>query len=170
GVFEEIGQVAVPTATVSFIDKNVNVNEESYTYRVQVIDSCGLLSDLSNEAQTILLKIQCDDVRKLNYLSWSPYQEFNGSVLGYNLYRGIDTLFSGAPIVFNSSGELSYEDLVEGVISIGKICYYVEAVESMNIYNFSELSRSNIRCITLPPLIFIPNAFTPGGINPIFRP
>ncbi len=170
GVFEEIGQVAVPTATVSFIDKNVNVNEESYTYRVQVIDSCGLLSDLSNEAQTILLKIQCDDVRKLNYLSWSPYQEFNGSVLGYNLYRGIDTLFSGAPIVFNSSGELSYEDSVEDIISIGKICYYVEAVESMNIYNFSELSRSNIRCITLPPLIFIPNAFTPGGINPIFRP
>ena len=40
----------------------------------------------------------------------------------------------------------------------------------MNTYNFSEISKSNEACITLPPLIYIPNAFTPEGVNPIFIP
>jgi gliding motility-associated-like protein len=40
----------------------------------------------------------------------------------------------------------------------------------MNIYSFSEISRSNETCSIYEPLIFIPNAFTPGGINPIFKP
>src|SRR5690606_22637904 len=54
--------------------------------------------------------------------------------------------------------------------STGKICYYVQAIEGMNVYGFSESSISNIRCSTVPPLIYIPNAFTPNGLNPIFKP
>ncbi len=170
GNFEEIDRIPVTGNLLTYVDTDVEVDRNSYTYRVQVIDSCGRPSSVSNEAKTILLSIDNDDVQKLNYLNWSPYHEFNGSIIGYNIYRGYDGIFSGPPIATLSTNELSFTDDVNSVVSTGKICYFVEAVESMNIYSFSEISQSNERCITLPPLIYIPNAFRPDGINKIFYP
>ncbi len=45
-----------------------------------------------------------------------------------------------------------------------------EAREAINSYNFSETSRSNDFCFQYAPMIFVPNAFTPNGENPIFKP
>ena len=170
GNFEEITRIGITGNSVSYTDTDVDVNASSYTYRVQYIDSCGLLGGFSNEAQTILLDIDYDDVLKINYLNWNPYQQFFGSILQYDLYRGFDSIFTGGAMASFTSGELSFTDDVSNVISKGKLCYYVEAIESMNVYNFSEISRSNIRCMTLPPIIYIPNAFTPDGENPVFMP
>lgn len=170
GVFEELEQMSVTSNQLSYIDTDVEVNESSYIYRVQVVDSCGRLSMTSNEAATILLTINNDEVEKINYLNWSPYYDFDGSILGYKVYRGIDGVFDLNPMVTLPNGHYSYEDDVSDVYSTGRICYYVEAVEGINVYNFSESSQSNIRCSTVPPLIYIPNAFTPGGLNPIFKP
>jgi hypothetical protein len=61
-------------------------------------------------------------------------------------------------------------DDVSLIQSDGEICYHVEAIESFNFYNFSERSRSNDFCFIYKPLVFVPNAFTPGGLNPIFKP
>lgn len=170
GVFNEIARIPVTSNLVNYVDEEVDINAESYTYRVQVIDSCGRPSVISNEAHTILLNIDNDDVEKLNYLNWNAYHEFDGSIIGYNVYRGYDGIFSGAPIATVSSNVLFYSDDVTDVVSTGKICYYIEAIESMNVYSFAERSQSNERCITLPPLIYIPNAFRPDGINKIFFP
>jgi len=170
GNFEEIDRIAIVGNSISYTDTDVDVNVNSYTYRVQYIDSCGLLGGVSNEAQTILLDINSDDLIKINYLNWNSYQQFFGSILEYNLYRGFDSVFNSPSLAVFTSGEVSFSDDVSNVISKGKICYYVEAVESMNVYNFSEISRSNIRCMTLPPIIYIPNAFTPDGLNPVFKP
>jgi gliding motility-associated-like protein len=52
----------------------------------------------------------------------------------------------------------------------GKICYVIEAIEGPNVYGFTEVSQSNVVCPVLPPLVFIPNAFTLGGKNPVFTP
>ena len=170
GIFEEIARVPVSSSQIAYDDEEVTVQELSYTYRIQTIDSCGRYGGYSNEARTILLTVDNDDVRKINYLFWNPYHEFDGGVLAYNIYRGIDNIFNGPPIATLPPGEFSFEDDVNAVYSTGKICYYIEAVEGDNIYNFSELSHSNQRCVTLPPLIYIPNAFMPDGINKIFKP
>lgn len=170
GVFEEIDQISAAGGTVTYVDSDVEVQEQSYVYRMQVYDSCGRPGAISNEAQTILLKMDNDDIQKLNYLYWSYYREFDGSILGYNVYRGYDGVFGGAPIATVSPTQLSFTDDVNNVVSDGRICYKVEAVESMNIYGFAERSFSNVACVVLPPLIYIPNAFTPGGVNPIFVP
>lgn len=170
GVFEEIGTVSVTGTTLSYIDEDVEVNDLSYIYRVLVIDSCGREGAISNEAQTILLEVQNDEVAKINYLYWNNYREYNGSILGYNLYRGFNGVFNTSPIATVASDQLYFTDDVNGAVSNGKICYKVEAVESMNIYGFSERSFSNVACVILPPLVYIPNAFTPGGLNPIFIP
>ena len=168
--FKEVNRVTVTSNQMNFRDENVNVNDYFYTYRAQVIDSCGQLSDTSNEAQTILLSINNDEISKINYLNWTEYREYDGSILGYNIYRIKDGLYSSSPIASVGPNIGYYIDDVNELSSKGKFCYYVEAIESMNTYNFSEISKSNEACITLPPLIYIPNAFTPEGVNPIFIP
>jgi hypothetical protein len=51
------------------------------------------------------------------------------------------------------------------------MCYRIIAVENEgNIYGFQDSSQSNDFCLNYRPLVFIPNAFTPGGLNPIFIP
>jgi gliding motility-associated-like protein len=172
GNFIEIARVPVTGGTISYVDTDVDVQDESYTYRVQVIDSCFSFGEISNEARTILLRTQMDDVAKIMHLSWNPYHEFDGAILGYNVYRGVNGIFSGPPIATVPNGQYFYEDDVNDVISTGRICYKVEAIEAINTYGFSELSMSNEACNVLPPLIYIPNTFTPDGneINNIFIP
>ncbi len=170
GIFTELEQLPVSGTLMTYIDTDVDVDEASYVYRVQVVDSCGRLSMTSNEAATILLTIENDDVKKINYLNWTPYYDFDGSLLVYNIYRGVNGIFETSPIASLANGHYSHEDDVSELYSTGRVCYYLEAVEGMNIYSFSESSYSNVSCSNVPPLIYIPNAFTPDGINPIFKP
>lgn len=170
-VFENLDTVAISTGSFTYVDSNeLIVDELSYVYRVQIVDSCNHPGAYSNEAQTILLKVISDDVMRINQLNWNPYHEFNGSITAYNVYRGINGVFNPTPIDVLPNFSYSYEDDVNSVVSTGKICYKVEAVESMNIYSISERSMSNIACAVLEPLIYIPNAFMPEGINKVFKP
>lgn len=170
GLFEEIAQLPVTSNLITFIDTDVDVSNQSYTYRTRIIDSCGKPGPISNIAKTILLTIEQDDIRLLNYLYWTEYEDFDGSILGYNLYRGIDSVFSGSPIATFSFSERSYLDDLNNVTFTGKVCYYIEAIEGDNIYNSPEISRSNIACDVFEPLIYVPNAFVPDGINTVFKP
>lgn len=171
GVFESIQKVPVTSSNVEFYDSEVATDRKTYTYRVRIIDSCGNEGAVANEVTTILLRVQSEDLIMKNYLTWTAYQGFNGSIIHYNIYRGFDGVYAWLPIASVPSHTLYYEDdLINEQNLSGKVCYYVEAVESMNIYAFSEISRSNEVCAVFEPLIYIPNAFTPGGVNPIFKP
>ena len=170
GSFEEIAVLQGLSTFINYVDTNVDVNAYSYTYRAQVYDSCGTLGAISNEAKTILLEIDYDEVLKENYLQWSPYRDFDGSLLYYNIYRGIDGVYDPIPLATVSSNQWSYVDNTMGIVSTGRICYKVEAVESANSYGFAETSMSNEVCAIVPPLIYIPNAFFPEGQNKLFYP
>lgn len=170
GSFESIGEVAVTSNTILFTDADVDVNEMSYTYRARIIDSCGRPGIESNEAQTILMQLIKDDTRMINYISWNAYEEFNGGVIGYNLYRGINGVYSGPAIAVLPSTIRSFEDDVHELEFNGKICYFVDAVEGSNLYNDPQFSRSNEVCSVFEPLVYIPNAFVPDGVNQYFVP
>ena len=172
GAYQEIARIPVNSNTINFTDTEVDVDLRSYTYRIQVIDSCGKLGSFSNEAETILLNSQIDDVAREVYLNWNSYREFDGSILGYAIYRGVDGVFGGVPIATVPNGQFYYNDDVEDVVSTGRICYYVEAIEAINSFGFAERSISNRNCALLPPTIYIPNTFTPDGDenNQLFIP
>jgi hypothetical protein len=170
GVFETLVEIPLSSNTLNYVDTDVDVANYSYSYRARIIDSCGKPGVVSNVAKTILLSIQKDAVRNINYIDWSPYSEFYGEVIGYAVYRGIDGIFTDVPVTVQNSNLRSFEDDLSTYEFTGKVCYYVDAIEGSNVFNAPERARSNVACEVFEPLIYIPNAFLPGGINSTFQP
>lgn len=161
----------VTGTTITFEDFEVEVERKSYEYRTILIDSCGNYGDTSNFGKTILLRVVTDDTKMKHYLQWNAYANFIGGVLQYNVYRGVDGIFDTTPVAINPPTVRYFEDDVSANLDYsGKICYYVEAIENTNAYGLSEKSRSNVVCPIFEPLVYIPNAFSVNGANPIFKP
>ncbi len=173
GIYEEIERLPM-AQNITFTDENVIISEKSYEYQVRIIDSCGNPSKTANEVKTILLQVQSDNIKQSNYLFWNAYKGFNGSILGYNVYRIINGVFESTPFHFATPNELFFEDTSSVVAEYfdGKICYLVTAVEGDNIYGFRETSYSNEVCPVFEPIVYIPTSFTPNGdeFNQEFKP
>ncbi len=173
GEFQEIQRLPLAD-NVLFVDENVDVSKYSYTYRVRIIDSCGNPSVLANEIKTMLLKVTSDDIRQTNFLTWNAYEGFQGPILYYNLFRGVNGFFDPFPMKTVPSNQLFCEDTIQVTDPnfSGQICYVVDAVEAFNIYGLAEISHSNIACPIYKPIIYIPNAFTPNDdeFNQGFKP
>lgn len=170
GIFQSLVQLPVISDNITYLDTDVDVNSSSYTYRARIIDSCGRAGAESNSGKTILLSILKDEVTLQTYLSWNAYEQFNGSILAYNVHRGIDGVFSGAPIANLPPDQRSFTDDLNSVTFTGKVCYYVEAIEGSNVFNTPKISRSNSACEVFEPIVYIPNAFMPDGYNTCFFP
>lgn len=171
--FEAIQELPVGMDNfVEFFDKNVDVQRNAYTYRVAIIDTCDQLLGYSNIGTTILTNVITEDTELEHTIQWTPYTEFEGDVIRYDIYRAVNGLMDTQPIASLTPDRRTYTDKVEDFfeLSDGEFCYQVVAVEANNTYGFSEWSRSNIVCPIIQPIIYIPNAFSVGGLNPVFRP
>lgn len=171
--FVEIGRAAITGTDVEYIDSaGIDVNKSSYTYRVLYLDSCGTPVNPANEVTTILARIiQADEATLTLNIDWSSYSIFAGGVTRYEVNRAVNDVYEWPPVYISASNQLNFEDqLNESLVMDGKVCYRVTAREGQNIYGFKEESLSNEACYVFKPLIYIPNAFTPGGLNPVFYP
>lgn len=156
---------------VSLTDSNVNTEEQSYYYRVLAVDSCGDIALVSNPGRTILLEVFPNNEELEVDLRWNAYDQWDGNVAGYRIYRGIDGVFDPNPIVtlFPSAREY-VDDVSEFIDEPGEFCYYIEAFENPNSYGIDEVSYSNNACAYLEPLVWVPNAMVIGGVNNEFKP
>lgn len=157
---------------ITFIDTDVEVNKRSYLYRAEVIDTCNQSFGYSNIGQTIHLSVTTKQETEAHVLQWTPYAAFLGNLLSYKVYRSIDGQFDPTPIAVLPYNIRTYTDSV-GIIGNnddGKTCYLVVAEEGPNQYGLEELSYSNKACGVISPTIYIPNAFSVGGHNPVFKP
>jgi len=166
----EIGRVNVSGDVTYFLDNTVNTKLNPWYYRTKFIDSCGGDGTFANTNKTIFVTGTTDEYDMINTINWTPYEGFNGEIIEYEIYRSVNGEFEQIPIGNVSGNSLFFVDDVSKIQSDGEICYHVEAIEAFNFYNFSERSRSNDFCFIYAPLVFVPNAFTPGGMNPIFKP
>jgi hypothetical protein len=188
GAFELIATVPVDDNLTYFIDETAAVNEYSLEYRTKFIDSCGSLSNnYVNINRTIHLTGEANEYDLINSIQWNRYEGFNAGVHHYLIYRSINGSFTDAPIglILNTNDEQEFYTFTDNVDSLianvesnnieeysnGAMCYRIVAVENTgNIFGFQDSSQSNDLCFNYQPLVFIPNAFTPGGLNPIFIP
>lgn len=155
-VFEYLGSTYSRYDTV-FVDKNVDVNNQSYCYALVVNDNCGHVSRMSNSGCTIVL--DGTTIPFQHDVWWNPYEEWETGVDRYVLSRSVDTGFL-RPIVTTDFDELSYVD-TSFDYCWGGYWYRVKAYENAGRYNAS--SQSNRIYLIQPPLLHVPNAFTPNG-------
>jgi len=142
------------------------------TYQIQVEDTCGIRYG-SKFARTINLTGKPDGANT-NYLFWTGFGIFHGTVTGYTIYRrDLDGNFIevgntiGDMVQFNEDVQFLQPD------ENGEICYRVEAQYDINypLLPAERLtSQSNVYCIAQPGRIIAPNAFAPNGVNSIFKP
>lgn len=171
--YEEIDEKPVGNNNeVIFEDEEAEVNRRSYTYKTELIDTCEQSLGFSNLGETIYLTVSTDEENMVHTLQWTPYQEFIGNIQAYLIYRSVDGAYEPNPIAIVNPNDRTYMDSVEifSDTDDGEICYVVHALEGPNAHDLSEASASNEVCPVLPPTIYIPNAFSVGGNNPIFKP
>ena len=115
-----------------------------------------------------------------NVLFWNEYEGWDSTVAYYNIYRGINgnganTLFATVPPANDGKLNKYVDNVFDNTYAVGDYCYRIEAVQgSINpAYEpviSSATSNSNEVCVTQQPKFYVPNAFTPGGLNNLFIP
>ena len=168
--FFTVAEVTGSVNPVQYID-NANTTLQDFIYRVIVVDSCGDDVHLSNIGHTIFTTAVSNSPYLTNTVQWNKYEQWDGNIQEYRIYRSINGNFDPSPVAVVPPGTLYYIDEVEDYLqSTGEFCYKVEAIESGNPSGTNETSISNAACAIQEALVYIPNAFTPEGNNPIFLP
>jgi gliding motility-associated-like protein len=152
-----------------YVDTTARTSDSLYYYKVDTKDDCGTRR-LSNYARTILLRVNSVASSRQNRLSWETYVFPLGTTLGYQPNRIIANATTpiGLPLDVNAQEFLDAVSVDEP-----RVCYRVGANYKYQLPDGSSeeaTSLSNRVCLNQFAKMWIPNAFTPGGKNPEFRP
>lgn len=142
---EDPGGIFIPIQTIlniqdtSFIDRNLDTKQNSYCYKLQVVNECGLASSLNSAQTHCSILLESADLLGQVTLNWSDYIGWNG-IEEYRLYKvqGYSTtspeLIAVLPPSINS-----YEDF--DVFCQEEKTYRIEAIKANDVLN----SWSNIQ-------------------------
>ena len=161
------------SSIVQIDDTDASVTETSYYYRIGVEDTCGSIMFISKSASSIYLRgILDEDSTNVN-LEWNKYfawDSVGSGVKEYAIHMIVDGVKSEIGTVADSTTNFVYP-FIENIGLGANICFEIEAREDTgNIFNQRDTVYSNQVCFTDNLKVFVPNAFRPGGENPIFYP
>lgn len=156
----------------SYLDSTAVTSSGSYYYEIESQDICGFTLE-STIAHTIFLT-GTSVSGAVNHLSWNPFELTHATVLNYVVYR-LKADGTASPLVTLLPDVTSYDDLVgDAVSNDGVFCYRIVSTYVLNLPDLSisksYVTQSNDICIGKDPVIYIPNAFVPDGINRFFKP
>lgn len=132
-VFEEIGRIQ-SNEELFFIDSVSNASQRSSKYKITMIDSCGIETNMSQHHTSIHLSVNADQTGDCD-LAWNAYEGFD--VLKYRLWRG------------TQEGDLELLDSISGTSTSytdqstpeGALYYRVEALSMDSEFLVSSISN-----------------------------
>ncbi|MEN9447762.1 MAG: hypothetical protein RJA25_1052 [Bacteroidota bacterium] len=158
--------------TYLFTDPQLKVGSQTFTYRVNLLDSC-FTTHSSDTATTLYLGIKVKSNNKAELL-WNGFELDNITFDHYTLEKiiGNDTTslgnFPRSQSNYLENGLFNY-----GADSLSEICYRLTAFFKNNNDAAPRpmlQSHSNIICVQPTPKVFVPQAFVPTGHNNTFKP
>jgi gliding motility-associated-like protein len=152
-----------------FVDTTARTGDLTYFYKVETKDDCGARR-VSNYAPTLLLKVKSLAASRQNRLTWASYVFPSGTTLGYQPNRIVNNATTPVGLPLNAAAQ-EFLDLVG--VDESSVCYRVGANYRYTLPDGSTeeaVSLSNKVCLAQFAKMYVPNAFTPNGKNPEFRP
>lgn len=150
------------------IDTTITNTSERVFYRIVALDSCG--GKTYSKPVPILFLIGEQVLLFQNQLDWF-YQNIDSTTVSTtNLNR---TLLSTSTIFNPTISITQYVDALETQPKqTGKACYVLDQKYTYQAFGkkITTSTLSNVVCIDLHPVIYIPNAFKPEGVNKVFKP
>jgi gliding motility-associated-like protein len=170
--FIEIQKVDANKSEIIFNDFDVNTLKKTYSYFIQEIDSCNNYTKIHLLQKTILLEENLKNEDSLSMsLLFDNFKGFFGGTNKCQIFKSIDNINYEIIADFFTDSTNIFNYKIENIDTFeGKICFKTSCLENINIYNSQSTSYSNPLCFYFNSRIFIPNAFTPNGANPTFKP
>lgn len=143
-------------------DRLVEVDSQSYFYRVRAVDVCQDKAPYSNHAKTILLDADTGKFQR-PFLHWSKYGGWDVGVDKYEVQRK-EADGSFYSMGFTSSGEdTTFYDKETELNQRPHYCYRVIGYKVNEQNEDQVISISNEDCIWVNSWLYVPNAFSPNG-------
>ncbi len=152
----------------TFTDTSANTAVTSFYYRLQTKDACGVFLK-SNTARTVQLKGGAASGRK-NLLTWTSFMYPAGTITGYQIIR----LNNGAATPIGLPLDIGTTQTTDIVASDeSSACYRIGTNFTFPLPDGTTedaTSYSNTVCLQQIIGFWMPNAFTPEGLNSEFKP
>lgn len=150
-------------------DVKVNAGLQSYYYYLRTTDECKVKA-VSNSGNTVFLQGVPYEGGK-NYLKWTPFYLQGAIVTGYQVVRIVNGAATDIGNPIDTAAAREYYDL--STTGDRELCYRIGAIYKYKLADGSEetaISYSNTICMSQFSNVWVPNAFTPNGKNPLFKP
>jgi len=153
---------SILSTVFNITDQKVDVQNNSYTYRVKIIDSCGDVGQYSNIGKTILLKVDTTpDV--LPDLTWSAYKNWPDDIAYYDIeIKDANGNFTWLART-NNGNTTEFIDNITDINSLPEYTYHVIAQRNNQTYGTGNTIISNDATLHPHSRLFVPNAFTPNN-------
>lgn len=168
--YRVIDNQVVPEDFIEADDFLVEVDSQSYFYRVRAVDVCDDESPYSNLAKTILLDADTGKFQR-PFLRWSKYKGWDEGVARYEVQRKEPDGSFYSMGYTNSGEDTTFYDRETELNERPHFCYRVIGYKINNDYAPPIISISNEDCVDVHSWLHVPNAFSPNGdgLNDDFR-
>lgn len=165
---------ASPNFFMEFIDTNVLVSQQTYTYRLAHIDNClnPIVTDSSLHTTSILLTAQ--EFINSAELEWTSYEFEERETEEYQIFKMVSPqIIPRSTWNFNGITLPPNTFLIDNYFSdepAYSVCFCVRAMQSQDpISNKRDTAYSNSVCFLRELSIYFPTAFAPTGFNTTFK-